>query len=98
MRGGGIIKTREKPMAHKRHVIPADVKEQILERVKLGEQSIPEIAAEHGLNNTTIYKWLGKRTEAHPSWMEYNKLALSTNILERIAYPDVGRERWLGCW
>lgn len=77
-------------MSSKQHVIPADVRKQILERVKQGDKSIPEIAQEHGVDNTTIYKWLSKGATAQPTWTEFNKLKREIQALLEL----VGRLTW----
>ena len=42
--------------------IPKDVKEYVLKRVKEGGKSVAEIAKEHGIGKTAIYKWLKEET------------------------------------
>ena len=42
--------------------VPKDVKEYILKRVKEGEKSAAEIAAEHGIGRSAVYKWLKDET------------------------------------
>lgn len=42
--------------------IPKDVKEYVLKRVKEGGKSVAEIAKEHGIGKTAIYKWLKDET------------------------------------
>jgi len=42
--------------------IPKDVKEYVLKRVKEGGKSVAEIAREHGIGKTAIYKWLKEET------------------------------------
>lgn len=38
--------------------VPKDIKEYILKRVKEGNKTVREIAAEHGIGATAIYHWL----------------------------------------
>ena len=64
-------------------VIPADVKAQILDRVKEGV-SISQIAAEHGVSNRTIYGWLSKGATAQPNWLELNKLKRENQALKEL--------------
>jgi len=45
-------------MSNKKHSIPKDLKNQILERVKTSGKSIKEIAVEHGISAACIYTWL----------------------------------------
>jgi len=42
--------------------IPKDVKEYVLKRVKEGGKSVAEIAKEHGIGKTAVYKWLKEET------------------------------------
>ena len=67
--------------ATKKFKIAPEVKQQILERVKQGEKSIQEIAAEHGISTTTIYGWLSKGATAPPTWVEINKLKRENQTL-----------------
>lgn len=42
--------------------IPKDVREYVMKRVKEGSKSVAEIAKEHGIGKTAIYKWLKEET------------------------------------
>lgn len=65
--------------------VPADVKRQILDRIKEGKASITQIAQEHGLSDKTIYRWLSKgATSSAPSWVEYNKLKRENSALKEL--------------
>lgn len=64
--------------------VPADVKRQILDRIKEGGVSIAQIADEHGLSNRTIYGWLSKGATAAPSWLELNKLKKENAALKEL--------------
>lgn len=64
--------------------VPADVKRQILDRVKEGGASISQIAEEHGLSNRTIYGWLSKGASSAPSWLELNKLKKENAALKEL--------------
>jgi transposase-like protein len=65
-------------------VISADVKAQILDRVKEGIP-IAQLAQEHGISNRTIYGWLSKgATSSQPSWVEYNKLKRENQALKEL--------------
>lgn len=65
--------------------VPADIKRQILDRIKEGKTSITEIAQEHGLSDKTIYRWLSKgATSSAPSWVEYNKLKRENAALKEL--------------
>lgn len=71
-------------MPSKKHIVPSDVKQQILERVKASDKPITEIAQEHGLNAKTIYNWLSKGATAQPSWRELTKLRRENRVLNEI--------------
>lgn len=64
--------------------VPADVKRQILDRIKEGGVSVSQIAEEHGLSNRTIYGWLSKGATAVPSWLELNKLKRENGALKEL--------------
>lgn len=66
------------------NVISADVKKQIMERIKEGGTSISQIADEHGISNRTIYGWLSKGATATPSWIEFNKLRKENAALKEL--------------
>lgn len=68
----------------KTNIISADVKRQIMDRVKEGGKSISEIAQEHGISNRTIYGWLSKGATAAPSWIEVNKLKRENSALKEL--------------
>lgn len=58
----------------KSHRVPQELKQQILERIKIGDKPISQIAEEHGVSSNTVYTWLSKNTEGSPSQMEYMRL------------------------
>ena len=66
------------------HIVSADVKRQILDRVKEGGKSIAEIAEEHGVSNRIIYSWLSKGATASPTWIEVNKLKRENSALKEL--------------
>jgi len=68
----------------KKYKISPDVKEQIIARVKEGTVSIKEAASEHGISDTTIYNWLGKKVEGAPSILEYAKLKRENDELLKL--------------
>lgn len=68
----------------KGHRIAADVKEQILGRIRKGEVSISQAATEHGVTDSTIYKWLGSKVTGTPSILEYLKLKRENDELLRL--------------
>lgn len=68
----------------KANTISADVKRQILDRIKEGGISISQIADEHGISNRTIYGWLSKGASSAPSWLELNKLKRENAALKEL--------------
>lgn len=68
----------------KRNAVAADVKKQILDRVRNEGAHIPEIAKEHGLSPNTVYGWLSKGATAAPSWLELNKLKRENSALKEL--------------
>jgi len=67
-----------------KHRITPDVKEQILNRVKNEGISIGQIAEEHGITDSAIYKWLGRKIEGAPSVLEFAKLKRENDELLRL--------------
>ena len=62
-------------MSKKAHRIAADVKADIIRRIK--EEGIPvaQAAKEHGLHETTIYGWMTQGAAANaPSWSEFARV------------------------
>lgn len=68
----------------KKHRIAGEVKEQIINRIKNEGVTVAEAAKEHGLHETTIYGWLGKKAEGIPSILEYAKLKRENDELLRL--------------
>jgi transposase-like protein len=58
----------------KTHRVSAEVKADIIRRVK--EEGIPikQAASEHGITDSAIYKWLDKGIEGQPSFGELSRL------------------------
>lgn len=71
-------------MPNKAYKISSDLKKQVLERVKQGETSVPQIASEHGISTKTIYNWLAKGATAPPTWREMTKLKKENKLLHEI--------------
>lgn len=66
------------------HRITPDVKEQIINRVKQGGVSIKQIAEEHGITDSAIYKWLGKNIDGSANILELAKLRRENDELLRL--------------
>lgn len=62
--------------------IPKDVKEYVLKRVKEGGKSVAEIAKEHGIGKTAIYKWLKEETSGSDPLI--HKLQKENQILKQL--------------
>ena len=71
-------------MSKGKFVVSADVKQQILDRVKNEGVPIAQLAVEHGLSNRTIYGWLSKGVKGQPSWMELAKLKKENRALKEL--------------
>ena len=61
-------------MNKKAHRIAADVKADIIRRIK--EEGIPVATAakEHGIHETTIYGWMGAGAQGAPSFSEFARI------------------------
>jgi len=68
----------------KRNAVAADVKKQILERVKNDGIPVMQIAQEHGISDKTVYGWLSKGATANPSWLELNRLKRENSALKEL--------------
>jgi len=63
--------------------IAAEIKSEILNKVKLGE-SVTKIASEYGISNRTIYGWLSKKAFSNISIIEYNRVRKENEQLKQI--------------
>lgn len=64
--------------------ISADVKKQILERLRNDGIPVARLAEEHGISNRTIYGWLSKGATSQPTWLELNKLKRENQALKEL--------------
>lgn len=64
--------------------VSADVKKQILERLKNDGVPVSQLAGEHGIAPRTIYDWLSKGAKALPTWLELNKLKKENQSLKEL--------------
>ena len=67
-----------------KHRIKPEVKEQIINRVKNDGVSIGQVAEEHGITDSAIYKWLGRKVEGTPSVLEFAKLRRDNDELLKL--------------
>lgn len=69
----------------KRHIIRADVKAQILKRLKEEGVPVAKLAQEHGIAPGTIYNWLSKGViNKQPSLLAYAKLKKENQALKEL--------------
>ncbi len=61
--------------------VAAEVKEQIVKRIKEEGIAVAQVAKDHGVHESTIYGWLGQGAEGSPSWAEYAKLRRENKAL-----------------
>lgn len=64
--------------------VSADVKKQILERLRNDGVPVAQLATEHGISNRTIYGWLSKGATSAPTWLELNKLKRENQALKEL--------------
>ena len=68
----------------KHYRVSAEVKEQIINRIKNEGVTVTQAAEEHGLHPSTIYEWLGAKTENSASVLEIAKLRRENDELLRL--------------
>ena len=56
------------------HRISAELKGDILKRIKEEGVSVAQAAKDHGIHESTIYHWLGTGAHGAPSWSEFSKI------------------------
>jgi len=68
----------------KRKIIPKEIKDEILGKVKLGTK-VMDLANQYGISDKSIYNWLHQDTnEEVVSWVKYNKLKRENEELKRL--------------
>lgn len=70
-------------MIYLRNTIAAEVKEEILGKVKAGEP-VAVLAKQYGVSDKAIYNWLGGMTTKKVSWLDYAKLKRENQQLKEI--------------
>jgi len=55
-------------------VIPKELKEQILSRIKNDGVSVTQAAKDHAVSTKTIYNWLNQGLDRTPSYREFARL------------------------
>ena len=71
-------------MPNTKTVVSADVKQQILDRVKNDGAPVAQIAHEHGISDKTVYGWLSKGLHGQPTIMELSKLKRENKTLREL--------------
>ena len=61
-------------MNKRTHRIAADVKADIIRRIKEEGVPVAQAAKEHGIHETTIYGWMGAGAQGAPSWSEFARI------------------------
>lgn len=68
----------------KQHKISADVRADIIRRVKEEGVPVSQAATEHGVHESTIYNWLGGGAKGAPSWSEFARIRREKEELLKI--------------
>ncbi len=68
-------------MPKKNHVIPADVKQEILDKIKHNGLTVLKASEEYGVSTKTIYNWLSRSAAAPPTIREVSKLKKENKAL-----------------
>lgn len=55
-------------------IIPKEIKEQIIRRIKEEGVSVSQAAKDHGVSTKTIYNWLNQGLDKAPSYREFTHL------------------------
>jgi len=64
--------------------IPAELKEQILQRIRTEGISAAQAAKEHAVSVPTIYSWLSRNAEIPSNILQINKLKRENEDLKRL--------------
>lgn len=55
-------------------VIPKELKDQVLSRIKNDGVSVAQASKDHGVSTKTIYNWLNRDLDKSPSYRQYPRL------------------------
>jgi transposase-like protein len=61
-------------MNNKGHKVSADVKSDIIRRIREEGVPVAQAAKEHGLHESTIYLWLGTGAQGAPTFSEFARI------------------------
>lgn len=64
--------------------IAKEIREEILDKIKIGKHSVPQLAEQYAISSKTIYTWLRKGSTKDVNLVEYNKLKRQNEELKRI--------------
>lgn len=65
-------------------VIPKEIKQEIIGKVKLGER-VTDLARQYGISDNTVYTWIHKETGDHiVSIVQFNKLKRENEELKKL--------------
>lgn len=62
-------------------VIPKEIKQQIINRIKNDGVSVFQASQEHGVSTKTIYNWLKDTASQNISFLEYARLKKENRLL-----------------
>ena len=64
--------------------VPADVKEYILKRIREGGKSAADVAKEHGVGRTAVYKWLREESGGSSNNTDVLRLQKENQLLKQL--------------
>lgn len=71
-------------MAKKGFKIAAEIKAEIINKIKHNGVSVAEAAKQYGISDKCIYNWLGTRASNTISVLEYNRLKKENEQLKQL--------------
>ncbi|USN92230.1 MAG: transposase [Candidatus Nomurabacteria bacterium] len=71
-------------MSKKGYKISAEIKEEVINKIKHEGLSVSDTANQYGISSRTIYDWLGTKATGTVSLLEHNKLKKENEQLKQI--------------
>lgn len=71
-------------MAKQGFKIAAEIKAEIINKLKYDGLSVMDAAKQYGISDKTIYNWLGTKARGSVSLLEFNKLKKQNEQLKQI--------------
>lgn len=71
-------------MAKQGYRISAEIKEEIIKKIKHEGLSVMDVAKQYGISDKTIYNWLGTKARGTVSILEHNKVKKENEQLKQI--------------